>query len=182
MPGNTDSAMERACVELGLSQGLPPTREEETQIAVARATAEMVRPLMESVAKLLTGNAEALQQITNALDMQNERMAALERAVKRRMPVTAIQVRYMNEAIRSRASALLDGKEGIDGKAYIKLARIIRRDVQIRCGVASLREMPEHEYGISMDQIRMWSDAPAIRGVIREARDRVEEGTLGQAE
>lgn len=135
---------------------------------------DVVRPLMEAFSNLLAGNHDALVQVAKAIEMQNERMAALERAVKRRLPVTPVQARYMNEAIRNRTHALLDGKDGIDSKAYTKLARAIRRDVMVRCGVGSLRDMPDHEYSVSMDQIRMWSDALVIRNVIREARDRVE--------
>jgi len=161
-------------MQTGNSGQLVPHPTEQQEIQIAQATAEIMRPMMEAVAKLLTGNAEALQQIADALDMQNERIASLERTVKRRLPVTAVQVRYMNEAIKKRTHALLDGKDGIDGKAFTILARNIRRDVMIRCGIANLREMPDHEYSVSMDQIRMWSDALVIRGVIREARDRVE--------
>lgn len=147
---------------------------DEKRAAIATAAAEMVRPLMEAVSKLLSGNAEALQQITEALNMQNERMAALERTVKKRMPVTSVQARYINDAIKKRTHALLDDKQDIDTKAYAKLGRIIRRDVLVRCGVASLREMPEHEYSASMDQIAMWSNILVIRDVVWEARERVE--------
>lgn len=147
---------------------------DQRDAGIAIAAAEMVRPLMEAMSKLLTGNVEALQQINEALNMQNERMAALERVVKRRLPVTAAQVRYMNDSIRNRAHALLDGKDGIDAKAYTVLGRHIRRDVQVRCGITSLREMPDHEYSASMEQIEMWCNVIVIRDVIREARDRVE--------
>jgi len=136
--------------------------------------AVILPPMMAEMMKLVESNISVMEKIRDALDMQNERIAYLERTVKRRMPVTAIQVRYMNEAIRNRTHALLDGKDGIDGKAYAKLARCIRRDVMVRCGVASLRDMPDHEYGVSMDQIRMWSDALVIRDVVKEARERVE--------
>lgn len=138
-------------------QELIPRAEKQQEIQVAQAAAEMVRPLMEAVAKLLTGNVDALQQIAGALDMQNERMAALERTIKKRLPVTPAQVRYMNEAIRKRTHALLDGKEDIDAKAYTKLGNSIRRDVLVRCGAASLRELPDHEYSASMDQIETWN-------------------------
>jgi len=153
---------------------LAPRPSEQQDIQIVQATAEIMRPLMEAVAKLLTGNVDALQQISNALDMQNERIAALERTVKRRFPVTAVQVRYMNEAIRKRTHALLDDKKDIDTKAYAKLGHIIRRDVLVRCGAASLRDIPEHEYSASMEQIEMWSNVLVIRDVVWEARERVE--------
>lgn len=146
----------------------------EYQTAIVAAAADMMRPLIESVAKLLTGNVEALQQIAGALDMQNERMAALERTIKKRLPVTPAQVRYMNDAIRKRTHALLDGKEDIDAKAYTKLGNAIRRDVLVRCGAGSLRELPDHEYSASMDQIETWNNVLVIRDAIWEARDRVE--------
>lgn len=152
------------------SEALP----EPIEAQAAMVSADIVRPLLEAIAKMLSRNADALNQISDALNMQNERIAALERTVKRRMPVTAIQVRYMNEAIRKRTHALLDGKDGIDAKAYTKLGNAIRRDVLVRVGAASLREIPDHEYSASMDQIEMWSNVLIIRNVVREARDRVE--------
>ena len=155
-------------------QELIPRAEKQQEIQVAQAAAEMVRPLMEAVAKLLTGNVDALQQIAGALDIQNERMAVLERTIKKRLPVTPAQIRYMNEAIRKRTHALLDGKEDIDAKAYTKLGNSIRRDVLVRCGAASLRELPDHEYSASMDQIETWNNVLVIRDVIWEARGRVE--------
>lgn len=181
MPDNLQELLDITANQFGLTEDDSLVSQQQARLALANVAAEMVRPLMEAVSRLLDGNADALRQISASIEAQNERMAALERVVKRRMPVTTTQVRYMNEAIRNRTHALLDGKDGIDGKAYTILARCIRRDVMVRCGIANLREMPEHEYGISMDQIRMWSDALVIRGVIREARDRVE-AVLADAE
>lgn len=154
--------------------------ETEYQAAIAAAAANLVRPLLESLTQMLSGNAAALGQIVEALAAQNERTEALERLIKRRLPVSPAQVRYMNEAIRNRTHDLLDGKDGLDKRAYTKLGNIIRRDVLVRCGAASLRELPEHEYSVSMEQIKMWSDALVIRDVMREARDRVESMELAK--
>ena len=154
----------------------------ERALAKKDHAATTMRPLMEAVAGLLEGNVTALNEIVAHMEMQNERIAALERTLKRRMPVTSVQVRYMNEAIRTRAHALLDGKDGIDNRDYTKLARLIRRDVMVRCGVSSLREMPDHEYSVSMEQIKMWSDALAIRNIMWEAQDRVEAETARTTE
>lgn len=142
--------------------------------------AEEVRSIFETTVKLLGGYSETMQQVGQVLTMLNDRMEALERTVKRRLPVTSTQVRYMNEAIRKRTHALLDGKDGIDAQAYAKLGRIIRRDVLVSCGAASLREIPDHEYSASMDQIGMWNNVLALRDVVLEARERVE--TLEAAE
>ena len=78
---------------------------------------------------------------------------------------------YLNDAIRERARGQLE-KYGYsdDKKTVTKLGNAIRRAVLARYGVASLREIPKHEYTVAMSQIGMWSNALTVRDIVKEAK------------
>lgn len=76
---------------------------------------ELMRPVMQTIGKMLENNTAALEQLSSAQSIQNDRLEALEKQIRLQTPVTSKQVTYMNDAIRQRARALLD-KKGIDDK------------------------------------------------------------------
>lgn len=142
--------------------------------ALGQTIAELMRPVMQTIGKLLENNTAALEQLSAAQSIQNDRLEALEKQIRLQTPVTGKQVTYLNDAIRQKARELLD-KRGIDdSKATVKLGNIIRKSVLSRYGISSLREIPKHEYTVALSQIGMWSDALAVRDVVKEARSRAE--------
>lgn len=142
---------------------------------VSAAITEIMRPVIQSMGKLLQQNAEALERLAASQAVQNNRLEALEKQIRLQTPVTAKQAQYMNDAIRNHARELLDKRELSGDKwAVTKLGNAIRKDVLARYGVAGLREIPRHEYQVAMNQIGMWSNALVIRDVAREARERNE--------
>ncbi|MBR3741442.1 MAG: ORF6C domain-containing protein [Clostridia bacterium] len=142
---------------------------------VSAAITEIMRPVIQSMGKLLQQNAEALERLAASQAVQNNRLEALEKQIRLQTPVTAKQAQYMNDAIRTKARELLDKRELSGDKwAVTKLGNVIRKDVLARYGVAGLREIPRHEYQVAMNQIGMWSNALVIRDVAREARERNE--------
>lgn len=166
---------------------LLPAQEAQTAITVSPeelsgVIAEIMRPLFQTIGKMLENNTAAMEQISAAQSVTNDRLNAMEKQIRLQTPVSGKQVSYLNEAIRARARALLD-KRGIeDAKAVTRLGNAIRRAVLSRYGVASLREIPRHEYGVAMSQIEIWSDALTIRDMVKEARSRAEtENSLGVA-
>ena len=135
---------------------------------------ELMRPIMQTFGKLLENNTAALEQLSAAQSVQNDRLEALEKQIRLQTPVSGKQVSYLNDAIRQKARELLD-KRGIeDGKAVVKLGNAIRKAVLTRYGVSTLREIPKHEYNVALSQIGMWNDALAVRDVVKEARSRAE--------
>lgn len=136
---------------------------------------QILTPIIEPVAR-------ALEQLAAAQAVQSDRMEALERAVRLNTPVTAVQVKYLNAAIRARATALLEKRGIADRKAVQKIAAAIRKALLIRQGVAQIREIPRHEYQVSMTQIDGWQDAMLIMEVLREVRMRDAEMDVAGAE
>jgi hypothetical protein len=161
-----------------------PDSEKNTAIVVppeqlGEIITELMRPVMQTIGKLLENNTSALEQLSAAQSVQNDRLEALEKQIRLQTPITSKQVTYLNDAIRSRARELLDKREVDDKKATIKLGNAIRKSVLSRYGIANLREIPKHEYTVAMSQIGMWSDALAVRDVVKEARMRAEASTGG---
>lgn len=132
---------------------------------------EVLGPVMNEMCILLKNNTEALNQLAGAQQVQSDRLEALERQIRLNTPVTAKQVRYMNDAIRSRARELMDKRGISNDKAIRKLGNCIRRSVLARYGTASLNEIPKHEYSVTMNHIETWIDMLCVRDMVKEARD-----------
>ena len=142
---------------------------------IGQIITELMRPVMQTIGKMLENNTAALEQLSSAQSIQNDRLEALERQIRLQTPVTSKQVTYLNDAIRQRARALLNKKGIEDKKAITKLGGLIRKSVLSRYGISSVREIPKYEYSVALSQIEIWSDVLAVRDVIRDARERAEQ-------
>jgi len=136
---------------------------------------EIMRPMVQAIGKLLENNTAALEQLSAAQSIQNDRLEALEKQIRLQTPVSGKQVTYLNDAIRSRARELLDKRDISDKKAITKLGNAIRKAVLSRYGVSGLREIPKHEYNVAMSQIGMWNEILTVRDIVQETRNRLEE-------
>lgn len=135
---------------------------------------EIIKPVMQSIAKMLENNTAALEQLSSAQSVQNDRLEALEKQIRLQTPVSSKQVSYLNDAIRARARDLLDKRNVDDNKAAVKLGNSIRKAVLSRYGVSTLREIPKHEYNVALQQISIWNDMLTVRDIAKEARKRAE--------
>lgn len=140
---------------------------------VGNIVAEMVRPVMQTVGKLLENNTAALEQLSATQAVVNDRLEALEKQIRLQTPISNKQVTYLNYAIRQRSREHLS-KRNLDGdkKAVSKLGNRVRKSILSRYGVATLREIPKHEYLVAMSQIETWNDLITILDVVKEARER----------
>lgn len=126
--------------------------------SLGQIVAEIISPVMKTIGKLLENNTAALEQLSSAQSVQNDRLEALEKQIRLQTLVTSKQVYYLNDAIRMRARELLDKRSVSDNKAITKLGNLIRKSVLARYGVSSLRDVPKHEYNVALSQIGMWND------------------------
>lgn len=141
---------------------------------VANVIDQLMRPLFESMAKVLKDNAEAIEHIAANQDIIRNRMEALEKQVRLQTPVTDRQARYLADAARTRAKELL-GEECMKAtRAVTKLAGIIKKAVLIRYGYESLREIPRCEYDVAMKQIESWNKPMTVYEIMEEARAALE--------
>ena len=134
---------------------------------------ELLQPVMQSMAKILENNTAALEQLSSAQSVQNDRLEALERQIRLQTKVDSKQASYLNNAIRQRSRELLAKREIEDKKAVTKLANHIRKAVLARYGISSLRDVPKHEYTVAMQQIEIWNNALLVGDVVKDARERM---------
>lgn len=142
--------------------------------SLGQIVAEIISPVMKTIGKLLENNTAALEQLSSAQSVQNDRLEALEKQIRLQTLVTSKQVYYLNDAIRMRARELLDKRSVSDNKAITKLGNLIRKSVLARYGVSSLRDVPKHEYNIALSQIGMWNDILSVRTVAAQFRNNAE--------
>ena len=134
---------------------------------------ELMRPVMQTIGKMLENNTAALEQLSAAQSIQNDRLEALEKQIRLQTKVDSKQASYLNEAIRQRSRELLSKREIDDRKAVTKLGNHIRKAVLARYGVSTLRDVPKHEYTVAMQQIEIWNNMLLVGDVVKEARERV---------
>ena len=142
--------------------------------SLGQIVAEIISPVMKTIGKLLENNTAALEQLSSAQSVQNDRLGALEKQIRLQTLVTSKQVYYLNDAIRMRARELLDKRSVSDKKAITKLGNLIRKSVLARYGVSSLRDVPKHEYNVALSQIGMWNDILSVRTVAAQFRNNAE--------
>nr|WP_295277697.1 hypothetical protein [uncultured Blautia sp.] len=142
--------------------------------SLGQIVAEIISPVMKTIGKLLENNTAALEQLSSAQSVQNDRLEALEKQIRLQTLVTSKQVYYLNDAIRMRARELLDKRSVCDKKAITKLGNLIRKSVLARYGVSSLRDVPKHEYNVALSQIGMWNDILSVRTVAAQFRNNAE--------
>ena len=131
---------------------------------------QMIAPLMETMAKMIAHNTEALNQVARTQQVQADRMEALEKQIRLNTPVTPQQAKYLGEEIKNRARELLAKYDVEDAKAVRKLGSAIRKAVLTRYVIGSLAELPKCEYTVAMSQIQMWNEMLRVRDCVREAR------------
>ena len=154
---------------------------EQTAI-IAEVIQQMLAPVFSSIAKALDNNTQAMEQLASAQMIQNDRLEALEKQVRLNTPITPQQKRYLNDAIKNRARGLLHDRHIDDSKATTKLAAIIRKGMLAQFGVASMQEIPRHEYTVAYGWIEMWMNALSVLDIAKEARKRREAENMADAE
>lgn len=145
-------------------------------LLVANVMNQLMRPILESIGTMLKNNTAALEQLSAAQSVQNDRMEALEKQIRLQTKVDGKMAGYLNEAIRGRSRELLDKRGISEKKAVTKLGNAIRKAVLMRYGISSLRDVPKHEYNVALNLIGMWNDVLTVRDVVNEARGRMEAG------
>lgn len=146
--------------------------------ALGQMIQKILAPTLEMMARLIQNSTEAVERVAATQKIQTDRLEAIERQIRLNTPISKQQEKYLNDAIRAKARELLLKRSVEDDKATRKLAAAIRKSVLARYGIASMREIPKHEYSVAMSQINLWNDALCVRDAVKEARWR-NEGTKG---
>ena len=147
--------------------------------ALSEIITELMRPVMQTVGKMLENNTAALEQLASAQSIQNDRLEALEKQIRLQTKVDSKQVSYLNGAIKARSRELLHKREIDDPKYVTKLGNHIRKSILAMYGVSGLRDIPKHEYSVAMQQIEIWSNALTVWDIVKEYQEKTEKETEG---
>ena len=135
--------------------------------AVGEVLHAMMMPIVEPLAIMLKQSTEAIERLSATQSIMAKQIEALEKQVRMNTPVTSVQTRYLNNAIRDKAAETIERFGRSDKAARDALARRIRRDILIRSGISSMRELPKCEYEVALKQISTWNNAIVIRDIVR---------------
>lgn len=143
---------------------------------ISQTITDILTPILSTMADMVKRNTEALERLAAQQKVQSDRMEALERQIRLNTLVTPTQAKFLNDAMRQKARDILSRwtYEG-DKKAVNALAGKIRRSVCSRYGIASVNEIPKHEYSVAMEHIAVWNDLLIVRDVCNAARERRQE-------
>lgn len=153
------------------NNNLPAISQEQAQMIPA-IIQQMMGPLVETMVTMLKNNTEALNQLAATQQIQADRLEALEKQIRLNTLVTPQQVKYINDAIRTRARELLDKRGVDDKKAVTRLGNAVRKALLSRYGVGALHDIPKHEYSVAMSHIATWNDMLVVRDIVKEFRER----------
>lgn len=111
--------------------------------------------------RLLAGMADMIR-------LTNERMAALEQAVRTLEKVTPAQAARINQAVRKRAAEIC--REYLAEGGEKEAAAAIRRRLREMTGARSAREIARVDYEAALSLAESWDDYQAMRTIKRRGR------------
>lgn len=123
---------------------------------------ELMIPAAE-IAPAVQQMREGMTALAEMLRVTNERMQALEAAVRTLEKVTPGQATCINKEIRNRAAEIC-GDWMMDGMEQ-KIAGEIRKTVRTMTGAQTAREIARCDYGSVMEMIDGWEDYDLIQKI-----------------
>lgn len=146
--------------------------------------------LPDAVAGKMEEMAGLIGSLAEMLRVTNERMAAMEAAMRSLEKVTPAQASNINKCIRERAAEICESyrmgvkitpvEEGHGSRPEAarfeanpekakKLIAAIRKDVSVMTGARTMREVARCDYGTVIDFIVDWDDYEAVQKIRRAA-------------
>ncbi len=107
------------------------------------------------------------QHMAVSMQRMTEEMQLLRRSVQQLTKVTPSQATELNRLMRETAQALSDRYRV---QAVDKVAALIRKDVRLRAGIKSMRDLPRCEYEAFCSYIALWDDYKKIRALREKLR------------
>lgn len=107
------------------------------------------------------------QHMAVSMQRMTEEMQLLRRSVQQLTKVTPSQATELNRLMRETAQALSDRYRV---QAVDKVVALIRRDVRLRAGIKSMRDLPRCEYEAFCSYIALWDDYKKIRALREKLR------------
>lgn len=141
-------------------KSLIPAEEMNMQVQAA------VNAAMEPMARMYKAMTDAMLQMSASMRAMQETMDELQRESRMRAPLTGVQKRHIDEAIRERAKGVAD-RHGMQ-EAFSPMCKDIRRKLCRRWGVRSVAEIPSCEYAAALDTVAYWDETDMVMKYAKE--------------
>lgn len=112
--------------------------------------------------------AQAYAAMTGAMNQMAASIAAMQQTIDRmqqenmyRIPLTDAQHRFLSAAIKERAQGVVK-RNGLPAKAVQEASRDIRKKLQVRWGVNTIRQIPSSEYQAAMETVKYWDETDLV--------------------
>lgn len=131
-----------------------------------------VKDHADAIAATLGEMTASFRAMAVMLATTNERLAELEKEVRRLTKITPAQCKALNAEIRKRAVEVcaMHHAEGGEKSA----AAAIRKALHNTCGINNNRELPRTDYNVAVRQVHIWDDYKIMQGI--KARTQREKG------
>lgn len=116
----------------------------------------------EELCTLVGALVDNQQSMAVSMQRMMEEMQLLRRSVQQLTKVTPAQATELNRLMKETAQALSDRYRV---QAVDKVTALIRKDVRLRAGIKSMREMPRCEYEAFCSYIALWDDYKKIKAL-----------------
>ena len=122
---------------------------------------EMLPTTPEILQRQMQQVAEAMAAMAAMVRATAESMEALRRQVQLLEKVTPGQASAINGAIRARAAELCEVYRAQGREKAV--AYMIRKDMKLSFGAATVRELPRCDYESARRRVEMWDDYKAMK-------------------
>lgn len=139
---------------------LMETNARDQKLAMMTAQAA-TQDMMQLLAPMITGMQQMTQMMAQTVQQMcamQESMASMHKAIEHSMPLTGMQARMLNAAIKERAAGIRD-KYALDNQARLDCTREIRKKLCRRWAVASVKEIPRSEYELAMETVERFDES-----------------------
>lgn len=116
---------------------------------------------MEPMAKAYAAMTSAMNQMAAGISAMQQTMDRMQKENAYRIPLTDAQNRFLTAAIKERAQGIVQRK-GLPQKAAQDAAREIRKKLQVRWGVNTIRQIPSFEYQAAMETVKYWDETDLV--------------------
>lgn len=116
---------------------------------------------MEPMVKAYAAMTNAMNQMAAGISAMQQTMDRMQKENAYRIPLTDAQHRFLTAAIKERAQGVASRK-GLPQKAVQEASRDIRKKLQVRWGVNTIRQIPTSEYQAAMETVKYWDETDLV--------------------
>jgi len=140
---------------------------------IVQKTQDLSTLTREELCTLVGALVDNQRELASSQQRMLQEMQLMRRSIQQLIRVSPAQATQLNRLMRETAEKLV-ARYRVEHmeKASTLVANSIRRDVRLRAGIQSMRELPRCEFEAYMDYIALWDDYKTIKALRTRAERR----------